>query len=135
MGDRANIFFVDAAPQDGKLHGIYLYTHWGGSALASTLRAALERGKSRWGDSQYLARIIFSEMIQDDVLEETGFGIGTRMGDNEHRIIRVDDTAGMVSFHEPGSERDPASPGVASFSYDEYVGMSAEDLDAKLVAT
>jgi hypothetical protein len=85
MGDRANIRLVyrnDAS--------VYLYTHWGGSELSDTLKSALKRGKSRWGDESYLARIIFSEMIQQDVLDTTGFGIDViPAGDANHPCITV----------------------------------------------
>jgi hypothetical protein len=120
MGDRGNVFFVDG--KSGKeLAGIYMYSHWGGAFLPAQLRAALVRGRERWGDPQYLARIIFCELIQEDVLSETGYGLSTRIGDNEHSIIRVDDGAQRVSFHEPGKERNPKDKGSLSWSYDEYV--------------
>lgn len=54
---------------------VALYTHWSGSHMRETLAAALDRGRGRWGDATYLTRIIFSEMIQSDVLGETGYGI------------------------------------------------------------
>ena len=76
MGDRANICFREK--NGGEM---YFYTHWNGYKIASVLREALERGRDRWDDEQYLARIIFSEMIKDDVLENTGFGLGTKIGD------------------------------------------------------
>lgn len=72
MGDKANIIFLDGEEQ------VCFYTHCGGSVLPEVLRAALIRGKDRWDDPSYLARIIFSEMIQDDILGETGFGISQK---------------------------------------------------------
>ena len=68
--DRGNIILKF---HDG--NKIYFYTHWGGSQLKNTLKNALKRGKDRWGDEPYLARIIFSEMIKDEVLKNTGYGI------------------------------------------------------------
>ncbi len=70
MGDRSNIIIV--YENDDK---IGFYTHWGGSHLPNTLKDALIRGKNRWDDESYLARIIFSEMIKEEILEETGYGI------------------------------------------------------------
>lgn len=72
MGARAQVKIVssDDAP-------VYLYTHWGSYNLPQVLASALDRGRGRWTDSEYLARIIFSEMIKDEVMGETGFGIGT----------------------------------------------------------
>lgn len=71
MGDRANVAFYYA----GREEPIYFYTHWGGSELVETVRRALKRGRNRWTDEAYLARIVFSEMIQNEVLQETGYGI------------------------------------------------------------
>lgn len=72
MGDRRNVL-VQGEPGDKPL--VVLYTHWGGSDLPSTLADALDRGRGRWTDPTYLTRIIFSEMIKDEVLGETGYGI------------------------------------------------------------
>ena len=120
MGDRGNVFFVDG--KAGKeLAGIYMYSHWGGGFLPAQVRAALHRGRGRWGDSQYLARIMFCELIQEDVVGETGFGLSTQIGDNEHSIIRVDDASQRVSFHEPGREKNPKDKGTASWTYEEYI--------------
>jgi len=69
---------------------IYLYTHWGAEELEETLRQALLRGRDRWSDPEYLARVIFSEMIQDEVLETTGYGIAPYPGDEEYPTIEVD---------------------------------------------
>ena len=88
MGDRANVKFVN-----GNDAPMFFYTHWSGTDLPTIVAKALKRGKDRWDDGSYLARIIFSESIQDDVLELTGYGISTSVGDGDDRIItvRVDD--------------------------------------------
>jgi hypothetical protein len=85
MGDRANTLFKQV--DGGK---IYFYTHWDGRNLPNTLQKALRRGEDRWNDEQYLARIIFCEMIQDDVLSNTGYGISTYEGDNQRSLLIVD---------------------------------------------
>lgn len=69
MGDRANVYV-----HEGDAPGVYLYTHNGGSGLPDTVRTALAR-EQRWHDDPYLARIIFSTMIEGDVSGETGYGI------------------------------------------------------------
>ena len=121
------MFFVDGTA--GKqLAGIYMYTHWSGSFLPAIVRAALKRGQGRWGDSQYLARIVFCELVQETVMEETGFGLSTQIGDNEHAIVRVDDNEQRVSFHDPGSERNPKDKGTASWSYAEFVAAKDQTL-------
>jgi hypothetical protein len=85
MGDRGNIVL-----DYGKKQRIYLYTHWQGARLFQILRAALARGRSRWKDAPYLARIIFSELIRDEVLELTGYGLTPYLTDNEHDVLVVD---------------------------------------------
>lgn len=85
MGDRANIQIVEE--QGGVL---FLYTHWSGHELPQTLASALDRGRSRWDDEAYLSRIIFSELIKDDVEGETGYGLSTYRGDDNHPDLIVD---------------------------------------------
>lgn len=70
MGDRRNVVVVF----DDE-NSVALYSHWGGSDLPETLASALSRGSGRHTDPTYLTRIIFSEMVQGDVLGETGYGI------------------------------------------------------------
>lgn len=85
MGDRA---VVVVTQEEGEVP-IYLYTHWGGSTLPEVVQAALRRGRSRWGDPPYLTRIIFSEMIQDEVLEETGFGISVHLIEGRQILVNI----------------------------------------------
>jgi hypothetical protein len=87
MGMRRNIAVTF---DDAKRSTIYFYTHWGAEHLEETLRAALQRGMSRWDDPSYLARIIFSEMIQDEVMETTGYGIAPYEIEAEFATISVD---------------------------------------------
>lgn len=87
MGDRANICMVQNHSGKGT---IYLYTHWKGSELPKILQQALQKGKERWNDESYLARIIFCAMVGDDMESLTGFGISTYFTDNEHPILVVD---------------------------------------------
>lgn len=79
MGDRANVVLK----QDQGGGRIYLYTHNNGTMLPKTLQDGLIRGQGRWGDCPYLGRIIFSEMIKNTVMSETGYGIATYVSDNE----------------------------------------------------
>jgi hypothetical protein len=72
MGDRAQIC-IKMMGDKGK---VYLYTHWQGTELLATLKRALAR-RERWGDPEYLARIIFCEMVKGSEGSPTGFGIGT----------------------------------------------------------
>lgn len=93
MGDRANVCVI--TPRHDP---IFLYCHWGGTYLPHTVADALRRGADRWDDYPYLARIIFSEMIKDDVMETTGYGISTEILDNEYPIVVVDSADNSIGF-------------------------------------
>lgn len=58
-----------------KFGAVYLYTHFKGEKINEIVRNSLSK-KWRWNDPEYLARIIFEEMIGDDRGTETGYGIG-----------------------------------------------------------
>jgi len=95
MGDRANIEFKEV--NGGKL---FFYTHWRGfEYMKSALKNALERNE-RWDDDQYLARIIFCEVIKDAHDETTGFGLSTTLCDNNNSIIEVDVKSQTVKIEE-----------------------------------
>ena len=82
MGARKYIYLVN--------DGIYLYSHWDYKPeLEKVLKQALIRGKERWDDRQYLNRIIFSEMIKEDILGNTGYGLSTDIYDGEV-VLNVD---------------------------------------------
>mgnify|MGYP001590134658 CR=1 FL=1 len=80
MGERGQL-------QIGK---VYLYTHWEGDKLKETLKTALSR-KERWDDEEYLARIIFCEMVKGSQDETTGYGIGTQQhNDLNYPLLVID---------------------------------------------
>ncbi len=113
MGDRANIRFVgerytnkkNATAADHRERPMFFYTHWQGYKLPLVLQDALARGKSRWNDPTYLARIIFSEMVKDDVMAETGFGLSLRIGDGEDQVITVDCLGQTVESKDYGIKK------------------------------
>ena len=113
MGDRGNIIIK---AQGGKVADLYLYTHWGGYELLNTLHDAMSR-RERWNDDQYLARIIFCQMVRGHEINETGFGISTYLGDNEQPLITVDVQARRVSVAEHRGR-----PG-ASWTFEEFVAL------------
>jgi hypothetical protein len=95
MGDRANIRVKSNSEDDT---GVYLYSHWSGTELPETLQVALRRGRSRWNDGQYLTRIIFCEMVKDNLMGETGYGISGYVGDGSNRVLAVNPDTQEVSF-------------------------------------
>ncbi len=120
MGDRANIYLIDT---DDKTRGIYLYTHWSGSAWGARLREALAKGRDRWGDPQYLARIITSHVFSD-LTGNTGGGISTHIGDNGHDIWVCDLTQDTVARATEGSEGDPEAWRLA-MSFEDYINLKS----------
>lgn len=70
MGNRANIQIKYSEGND-----IFFYSHWSGRDVDNIVQSALLRGKSRWDDESYLARIIFVDLIRDDVFDLIGNGI------------------------------------------------------------
>jgi hypothetical protein len=95
MGDRGNIIVKDGDST------VYLYTHWTGSDLPSSIRASLRRSKDRWDDGQYLARVLFQDMVGKDT-GISGFGISSTMGDGGTDIeVNVDtQTVDGVGFED-----------------------------------
>ena len=85
---------TDQAQQQGS---VFIYSHWGGdddinnSPLAQQVRVALKR-RERWSDESYLARIIFSEIIKDDIESDAGYGLSPSAWycDEEYPRIVVD---------------------------------------------
>jgi len=87
MGDRSNIVVTGFGDKLGQR--IYLYGHWMGMNHVKILKESLLRGRDRWNDPSYLTRIIFSEMIKNDVMGTTGYGISPEIMDNEHPLLIV----------------------------------------------
>lgn len=99
MATRSNIRLT--YPDKNK---VVFYQHWDGDNLSDILKAALKRGMGRWNDPAYLARIIFSEMVKDDIDGLTGFGIQTEVHeeswftldvDLEDQVVRWTDRSGV----------------------------------------
>ena len=99
MGDRGNII-VD---------GVYLYSHWTGSQLPSILQEALKK-QWRWDDGSYLTRIIFCEMVKDDIDGETGYGISNSPTEGLEIIVN--------------SEKNNVEYGDKVFSFKEFIALS-----------
>ena len=84
MSNRAQVYMKD--------EGIYLYQHCDGNMLMDKVVKAVngEAGRSHQDDPEYLARIIFSAMVKDDIDGETGFGIGTKVHGDIEYLVTVD---------------------------------------------
>lgn len=78
MGARINFVFKDV---EDEAH-VVLYSHWGETEWHRDIAMALQHAKPRWSDYSYFTRMIISYLMQDSVLEETGFGIYAITGTN-----------------------------------------------------
>lgn len=88
MGTRGQVHIKDT--------DIYLYQHYDAYNLPEKIRKVIEEGK-RLDDPEYLARIIFCEMVKDSKDQECGFGIGNDIHDDVEFLVRVDCRNGIVT--------------------------------------
>lgn len=140
MGDRGNIVVTDGKPGDPYYSKVYLYSHWGGHWLPLTVQRTLKR-RQRWNDGDYLARMLFGQAVRDGLdpkasdaeivkeflKEETGYGIASRMGDNEHDLVVVDVGDKKVRY-VPEKQEDGDLDGFRSWSFEEFTGLSKEEI-------
>lgn len=77
MGARINFVFKDSTNA-----AVVLYSHWGETEWRRDIAMALEHSKPRWSDDSYATRMMISYLMQDCILEETGFGIYAITGPN-----------------------------------------------------
>lgn len=99
MGDRGQVKIIGTS--EGSSTELYFYTHWCATSLENFVSDALNRGRGRWNDSEYLNRIIFSEMIKDEVMSDIGFGIGFEPHADIWKLVVVnhlDKTAGIMEM-------------------------------------
>lgn len=102
MGDRSNIAIRYG---DGK--EIFFYGHWMGEENVNIVERAVKRGmeSGRINDESYFARIVFCEMLGDDLRDwrgETGFGISPYLVDQDYsnRIVWIDYTKAEAGVPE-----------------------------------
>jgi len=128
MGDRANVFIPRYGTKVQDNQGVYLYTHWDGYNLPITVQKALKR-QARWDDAPYLARMIFGEMVGNDT-GETGYGIDSRIGDNEHKLVVVDCENQRICFARVGWDeqngRCVKEQSLSWVPFSEYIKMNEE---------
>ena len=86
MGDRRHMVLYEDDEVDPFL---YVYTHHAGSGLKETVANGLARGRERWRDEPYLARILVSEMFGPDIYDNLGYGLSGKYLDSEHPDIQV----------------------------------------------
>jgi hypothetical protein len=79
---------------------VALYSHWGEDSMYQDLAQALQHAAVRSGDKEYYVRMAISYLMQDAILEETGFGIyacnPNDLGFMDHPIL-IDLTDSTIS--------------------------------------
>ena len=70
MGARVHFVF-----NDGSKSAVALYSHWGADNWEQDLAQAIRHAEPRKGDYSYWTRMVISHLIQNELLDETGYGI------------------------------------------------------------
>jgi len=88
MGCRGTIeIWNNAAAPKSEERPVVLYTHWGAKRMLFDLITTLGK-EQRWNDAAYLSRMIFCQMVRNNLHSTTGFGILTdNVGDAEEEIV------------------------------------------------
>ena len=86
MGARCTFVFKQSENQ-----AVALYSHWGEDSMYQDLAAALQHAQPRKGDESYYIRMAVSYLLQDSILDETGYGLyacnPNDLGFMDHPII------------------------------------------------
>lgn len=126
MGDRANIAFRADGSEKPPIH---FYTHWSGGELPKILQSALIRGQERWSDSSYLARIVFSELIKNEITGLTGYGLSIQVGDGDSRVLLVDPEKPGGEVQVGSYADDGTWIGKKSWTFHEYMKLLDGELN------
>ena len=70
MGARCTFVF-----KQGDSLGVALYSHWGEDSMNQDLALALRHAAKRKGDESYYIRMAVSFLLNEAVMDETGFGL------------------------------------------------------------
>ena len=105
MGARCTFVF-----KDSKETAVALYSHWGEDSMVQDLALALRHAAKRKGDESYYVRMAVSFLLNEAVMDETGFGLyacnPNDLGFMDHPVIvdftnnTVEDDTGTHSIEE-----------------------------------
>ena len=121
MGDRAQVAICGNLIEPCK---VYLYTNWSGHELYDMIARAL-RFRVNWNDAEYLARVVFCEMIkgQTDLSAGFDFGIGVvRYGDLDFPVPVLSTADQRVTW-----EPDMRGRVGKEMSFEEFIAEYAPD--------
>jgi hypothetical protein len=121
MGARINFVFKDS--EEGPM--VVLYSHWGQTEWETDIAGALQHSRPRWSDSSYATRMMISYLMQDSILEETGFGIYAISNDGSldlgEQTVLIDFTTNTVTDN-------------VSVNFDKFVAAYGTNVLAETVA-
>ncbi len=131
MGDRSNIVIQETTYGTRTGGRVWLYGHWMGERALTVVQSVIESGE-RLTDESYLARIVFEAMVPDDQRgDTTGYGISTRITDNEYPIIVLDPDKGTAWIEdEKGTKQTKVVP-MPEFA--SAVSTAGRDYDAVIL--
>ena len=92
--------------------------------MVEDVKRALAK-RLRWNDPEYLARIIFEEMVGDQTGTETGFGIGCAQHGDVFDCVEIDCENQTVSIIE--MDYNMENPGISkkdTCSFEEFVSRT-----------
>lgn len=120
MGSRAQIEVQDDAGAS-----VFLYTHNGAPELLRTVQTVLKR-RVRWGDPEYLARMLFSAMVKGDIDGQNGYGIGTGPhSDLDYPPIVIDVPNKRVTLND----------GQIAWTFEDFCNLDPKTLDPYRIRT
>lgn len=103
MGDRANFGFKQRNNET-----IILYGHWAGHQMLAKLAYAVDKARPRWQDESYATRIAISQLVGEEWVQETGWGLSVNtILDNEHKIPVINWAEQTFSLHDGDLESEP----------------------------
>jgi hypothetical protein len=109
MGDRSNVVIEsNLYPSGSGTERVYLYSHYDGASIIDSAVHGIQSGRST--DGPYLTRVIFADMIKDDMESETGYGISASITDNEHPLIVIQPDTGSVLVENASDGKALAGP-------------------------
>lgn len=120
MGDRANLTLKYP---EGEVN---VYVHWLGSELPTILANALDRGRDRWRDESYLARVIVSQIVfEAGIGDVTGVGIQpTNLFGEGGPVVDLERSMVLLDGDWGGDSSRAWSQKIADglYTFEEYIG-------------
>jgi hypothetical protein len=110
----------------GPFGRVYLYTYKKGDNLISIVHNVLEK-RVRWDDPDYLSRMLFCAMIdEDDLHGELDFGIGTQLYADVNTVVSVNTIYQQVAISSYDDENHIRS---SRCSFEDFINTFGGDAE------